>query len=158
MFMWMSSLLAEQRRVCLAGAARTSVLLLQPLKSYMRDLVAHMRKLLMMLRRSHFVNSLTGKSTRMPKKENIPNLSKYRLTKARVFRSCIYVLWISKGSSEAFTIIAPRRGFKVIWTRTISDSIGGHTRRQSLMCPSEEWYFASPNTLNRAFCKCTLSA
>jgi hypothetical protein len=42
--------------------------------------------------------------------------------------------WISRGGSEASTIIARKRGFRGTWTSTTFGSIGEHPRTQSSMC------------------------
>ena len=42
--------------------------------------------------------------------------------------------WISRGGSEASTIIARKRGFRGTWTSTSFGSIGEHPRTQSSMC------------------------
>ena len=56
-----------------------------------------------------------------------------------------YTLWISRGGSEASTIIARKRGFRGTWTSTTFGSIGEHPRTQSSMCSFVEWCFTNQN-------------
>lgn len=53
--------------------------------------------------------------------------------------------WISRGGSEASTIIARKRGFRVTWTNTTLGLIGEHSRTQSSMCSFVEWCFMNQN-------------